>query len=243
MADAFILLFIHCRSNGKRHHRLVWCLYLGIIGLLLGCVGGQETAVSNEPFILPTPTPQPTTELIVASILTDGTLTPTPTPNITTTPQPTKALPTPTATPDITSTLRFGTAPELASCAALTAAVADMLQDTVGIQVAVIPFKTNDALFESLASTQAGSADITLCYRDSKDREILQHYFGFVEVLGDHYWSDGEERLQVLLKTAVLLPLQTNHPCTHRYLQSLNLGNQPLSAQAPPALPTPMLDC
>lgn len=206
---------------------------------LLGCTtSAPQTAVSQDPFIIPTATPQPTTAVIIASILTEGTLEPTTTPAS----EPTKTPLPPTPTPDIASDLRLGATPDLPHCEWLTEEVAQILRDNLNLQVTILTFSADEALFAALAGTQPGTADLTLCYRDPKHRFVLQDYFGFVSFIGGSYWTDGEDKQQILAKTAVVARLQATHPCAYTFLQTLTLPSTALATQTFSNTPPPCLN-
>ncbi|MEZ4511744.1 MAG: hypothetical protein R3C62_07710 [Chloroflexota bacterium] len=207
--------------------------------LLLGCGGGGKTAVFSPPLIVPTPTPWATPLVIIATIPTSRT----PGPTATTAP-PTAVLPsktptvrpTVTPTPDTTADLRLATLDDDPVCQWLTKALAATITEETGLRLSSRSFATADALFADLAASTAGSSDLTLCFQDPAHRSFLQTYLGFIDFVGSGYWTNGEDRRLVVGKTAVLHPLQTNHPCAYNLLQALKLGTAPLAPSQDPTL-------
>lgn len=211
-----------------KRHPWSWLLFI----LLVACGGtGKTGATSGEtpPLIVPTPTPWATPLVIIATIPTSRT----PGPAEAATAVPPTPLPTPrptiAPTPDVLADLRLGTLADDPVCQWLSEAVITTLVEATEIKLASRAFPSADDLFADLAASTPGSSDLTLCFRDPQHRAFLQTYVGFIDFVGGGYWTDGEERRLVVAKTAVLHPLQTNHPCAYHLLQALDLGTLPLS--------------
>ena len=201
--------------------------------LLLGCSGGGKTAVFSPPLIVPTPTPWATPLVIIATIPTSRTPGPTPTETPVLPSKTPTVRPTFNPTPDTAADLRLAILDDDPACQWLTEAVTSILAQETGLRLSSRGFASADALFADLAAATPGSSDVTLCFQDPTHRSFLQTYLGFIDFVGSGYWTNGEERRLVVAKTAVLHPLQTNHPCAYNLLQALDLGTAPLTPQNP----------
>ncbi len=134
--------------------------------------------------------------------------------------------PTATATPSAPVDLRLGYADRDENCQLVTQIVALVLEQQLGVTVALVHFDFVDDLFTAVASTNASaSVDLTFCYVDPDDRSYLQAYGSKIRFVGGHYAENNQKRLYAVSNSVIIVPLKEQHPCVHSFLKNLDLGD------------------
>jgi len=130
------------------------------------------------------------------------------------------------ATPLPSVDLRLGYADRDENCQPVTQLVALVLEQQLGLTVALVHFDSVDALFTAVASTNAStSIDLTFCYVDPDDRNYLQAYGSKIRFVGGHYAENNQKRLYAVSNSVIIVPLKEQHPCVHAFLKNLDLGD------------------
>ncbi len=179
----------------------------------------------------PTATLEPPT-LTPSSIITTALVVAT-TENATIT--PTLAIaPTATATSIAPVDLRLGYVDRDEHCRLVTELVALVLEQKLGVTVALVHFNSVDDLFTAVASTSANaSVELTFCYIDPDDRSYLQAYGSKIRFVGGHYAENKQTRLYAVSNSVIIVPLKEKHPCVHAFLKNLELGDIETLSQDP----------
>jgi len=179
----------------------------------------------------PTATLEPPT-LTPSSIITTALVVAT-TENATITPTLATA-PTATATSIAPVDLRLGYVDRDEHCRLVTELVALVLEQKLGVTVALVHFNSVDDLFTAVASTSANaSVELTFCYIDPDDRSYLQAYGSKIRFVGGHYAENKQTRLYAVSNSVIIVPLKEKHPCVHAFLKNLELGDIETLSQDP----------
>ena len=148
---------------------------------------------------------------------------------------PTQATaPTATATSIAPVDLRLGYVDRDEHCQLVTELVALVLEQKLGVTVALVHFNSVDDLFAAVASTNANaSVELTFCYIDPDDRSYLQAYGSKIRFVGGHYAENKQTRLYAVSNSVIIVPLKEKHPCVHAFLKNLELGDIETLSQDP----------
>lgn len=140
---------------------------------------------------------------------------------------PTQATaPTATATSIAPVDLRLGYVDRDEHCRLVTELVALVLEQKLGVTVALVHFNSVDDLFTAVASSSTNaSVELTFCYIDPDDRNYLQAYGSKIRFVGGHYAENKQTRLYAVSNSVIIVPLKEKHPCVHAFLKNLELGD------------------
>lgn len=232
--------------------KIIKTLIVFIIALLVG--GCQTVPVSTTPFIIPTaseasevtatmelatvtiaapstPTPMATASAI-PSVTAVATLTVTVTQSPAATVTATALLPTNTPLPRVTATsppdILFGILDRGLDCSVATEIIEQLFESEFDISTETVRFNTREALFDALAN---GSIDITLCFLDPADRELMQEKLGHISQLGSSYRSYEGNDLQIWANGTVKTNWRQDFPCILRLFGTLDMTTVAFSDQ------------
>lgn len=142
--------------------------------------------------------------------------------------------PTPTTGQAATGDLLLGSTDDHAQCGFFSAVMAQILRDQFGLDVEVVAFPDDDAMYQAIADRQnQRSVDMTLCFGDPNDRPYLREHFGFLKHIGDGYWENEEVRLQVLANAGFVTELERDQVCVYRFFKNIHFEITDVAAQDP----------
>ncbi|MCB9147268.1 MAG: hypothetical protein H6641_00790 [Caldilineaceae bacterium] len=200
--------------------------------------GDVQPVATDVATVEPTATEvtQPAAEQIAVDAPTETAL-PTPVPPTPAPPTPippTPAPPTATDTPTILPTesptpvdataFHIGFANRGYGCPVVSQIVERILEDRLDTATELISFDTVESMFRAVANNEI---DMTLCYVDPDDRELLRgdnkRTIGFKMVqLGSQYWESDEQKLQMWVNLPTMSALRAaDHTCMLNFFYSL----------------------
>ncbi|MCB0092017.1 MAG: hypothetical protein KDE54_29205, partial [Caldilineaceae bacterium] len=200
--------------------------------------GDVQPVATDVATVEPTATEvtQPAAEQIAVDAPTETAL-PTPVPPTPAPPTPippTPAPPTATDTPTILPTesptpvdataFHIGFANRGYGCPVVSQIVERILEDRLDTATELISFDTVESMFRAVANNEI---DMTLCYVDPDDRELLRgdnkRTIGFKMVqLGSQYWESDGQKLQMWVNLPTMSLLRAaDHTCMLNFFYSL----------------------
>lgn len=144
--------------------------------------------------------------------------------------------PAPTATTATATTadLVLGVTDQHTGCTFFSETVAQIIRDQFNLDVELVPYPNNEALYAAIANRQNQRAvDLTVCYGDPDDRPFLREYFGFLKHIGDVYWQGADVRMQVLTNAGYGVELERNQTCLYRFFKNMQFEGEDLLTQSP----------
>lgn len=144
--------------------------------------------------------------------------------------------PAPTATTATATTadLVLGVTDQHTGCTFFSETVAQVIRDQFNLDVEVVQYSDNEALYAAIANRQNQRAvDLTVCYGDPDDRPFLREYFGFLKHIGDVYWQGPDVRMQVLTNAGYGVELERNQTCLYRFFKNMQFEGEELLTQTP----------
>jgi len=107
------------------------------------------------------------------------------------------------------------------NCSFITEIAALVLQEKMNVEVNMISFDTDEALFIALAEEQV---DVSLCIIDPNDRKLIRNQLGYIRQIGSHYWSDDTSKLQIWANSSSKAKLREQDACILRFFENLSLN-------------------
>ncbi|MEZ4658446.1 MAG: hypothetical protein R2911_12810 [Caldilineaceae bacterium] len=181
-----------------------------------------QTAAEQAPVDTPVVAPTESPTSVPPTPLPPTPAPPTPVPP-TATDTPTVA-PTESPTPVDTAAFHIGFANRGYGCPLVSQIVERILEERLDTSTALVNFDTVESMFRAVANNEI---DMTLCYLDPDDREILRgdnkRTIGFKMVqLGSQYWENGNQKLQMWVNLPTMSELRTTeHTCMLNFFYSL----------------------
>lgn len=128
----------------------------------------------------------------------------------------------PTATiKEADNVLRLGYVQRGMNCSFITEVAATVLKEKLNVEVDMISFDTDEALFIALAEE---TIDISLCIIDPNDRRLIRNQLGYIRQIGSHYWSDDTSKLQIWANSSSKAKLREQDVCILRFFEDLALN-------------------
>ena len=141
----------------------------------------------------------------------------------------------PTATSELVDSgaFRIGFANRGYGCSTVSEIVARIMEERLGTSAALINYDSVEEMFVAVANNEI---DMTLCYLDPDDRELLRgenkRTIGFKMVqLGSQYWDNEGKKLQMWVSLPVMSELRTaERSCMLNFFYSLRFAETDLQA-------------
>lgn len=116
--------------------------------------------------------------------------------------------------------LRLGYSNRGANCQFFSETIALVLQKELNLNTTLIPFETENQLFDALTERKI---DLTLCFLDPLDRIqlIKAERLGHITQIGAYYWADEYKKLQVWAHAYAKTELRSEMPCVYHFFEKI----------------------
>ena len=101
--------------------------------------------------------------------------------------------------------------------------MAQILAEDLQLSVQQQQFETPDQLFRALSD---GQADVTFCYVDPEDRQLMREYLGDIRQIGIQYYVGDGFKLQIWANGQSKAYLRDKMPCVYDLLEKVSLEEE-----------------
>ena len=124
-----------------------------------------------------------------------------------------------------TKELVLGVTERGSNCTLVTEIMAQILAEDLQVLVQQQRFETPELLFNALSD---GQVDVTFCYVDPEDRQLMREYLGNIRQMGIQYHVGNGFKLQVWANSQSKAYLRDQMPCIYDLLEKVSIEDENL---------------
>lgn len=133
----------------------------------------------------------------------------------------------PLATPTAQADILMGLLDRGQSCTTMTQVTARIMEEQLGVTVDFAAFSNATEMIEALAQH---TIDITMCYKDPDDRQLMREFLGSIRQVGSQHMAGDGYKLQLWANDAAKAEMREQTPCVLDLLEKIDFTDVDLVA-------------